>query len=407
MTGYDPIGRAPPPVGQPPSAGSVSPPGLPPWPPPPGWAPPPPPPPTNSRQVRVPWAPVAAVALVTGLLGGAAGTAAILGAEPRPTQVVADSAPPTPPPLRERGDSAVVTVSKRLLPSVVQILVRGSGQVATGSGFVLDDEGHIVTNNHVVAGAGSDPKIRVVFDDQTSLPAQVTGTSPAYDLAVLHADVPPSAPPVALGSSDRLQVGERVVAIGSPLGFTSTVTAGIVSALDRPVSAGEQEEEEQSYISAIQTDAAINPGNSGGPLGNLNGQVIGVNSAIATLGTGAPSGSIGVGFAIPIDQARRTAQQIIETGEAVYPVIGAQVHRGMRQLARGALLVDVLPGSPAEEAGLQEGDVVEELNGEPIAGGIELIVAIRRHVPGDTISVEYERDGQRRETEITLGAETG
>ena len=406
MSGYDPYGRPLPPVG-------------PTWGPPPGAPPgsmPPAPvtPPAGPRSSRVPWAAVAAVALVTGLLGGAAGTAAILGAEPRPSGVVAQRGPsgrvvaqPGPsalPPLHVAGNEAVVAVSQRLLPSVVQILVRVSGDLSTGSGFVLDHQGHVLTNNHVIAAAGTTAKIRVVFSNGVSRAATVAGASPAYDLAVLNVDLPRSARKVSLGDSSRVQVGETVVAIGSPLGLSSTVTAGIVSALNRPVTAGGQGE--SSFINAIQTDAAINPGNSGGPLVNLRGQVIGVNSAIATLGGGKPAGNIGVGFAIPIDQARRTATQIIETGHAVYPVIGASVDVG-RKFGGGARITEVFAGSPAERAGLQAGDVVEALDGTPVTDGIELIVAIRSHVPGDTVRLVYRRDGERRSVEVTLGEEVG
>ena len=403
MSGYDQYGRLLPPVG------------------PPTWGPPPPGPmppapvttPPGPRSSRVPWAAVAAVALVTGLLGGAAGTAAILGAEPRPSGVVAQRGPsgrvvaqPGPsalPPLHVAGNEAVVAVSQRLLPSVVQILVRVSGDLSTGSGFVLDHQGHILTNNHVIAAAGTTAKIRVVFSNGVSRAATVAGASPAYDLAVLDVDLPRSARTVSLGDSSRVQVGETVVAIGSPLGLSSTVTAGIVSALNRPVTAGGQGE--SSFINAIQTDAAINPGNSGGPLVNIRGQVIGVNSAIATLGDG-KAGSIGVGFAIPIDQARRTATQIIRTGHAVYPVIGAMVDE-QGGAGGGARITEVFPGSPAERAGLQAGDVVEALDGTPVTNGIELIVAIRSHLPGDTVQLAYRRDGERRSVEVTLGEEVG
>ena len=405
MTGYDPLGCPPPPAGPPPQRGPLPPPGPPPWPPPPGFTPLPPPPPPGPRPGRVPWAAVAAVSLVTGLLGGAAGTAAILGAEPRPTRVVADPTPATLPPLPDPGAGAVVAVSERLLPSVVQILVRASGELSTGSGFVLDDDGHILTNDHVIAAAGTTPQIRVVFADGSHREATVVGTSPAYDLAVLAVDVPASASDVSLGTATQLRVGETVVAIGSPLGLSSTVTTGIVSALDRPVTVGG--EGESSYINAIQTDAAINPGNSGGPLVNLRGRVIGVNSAIATLGADSKaSGSIGVGFAIPIDQARRTATQIIETGQAVYPIIGAFVD-DRRRLTGGAELSEVTPGGPADQAGLQAGDVIQEFDGNPVTGGVELIVAIRSHVPGETVRVVYSRGGTRHTVDVKLGLETG
>ena len=207
---------------------------------------------------------------------------------------------------------------------------------ATGSGFVLDRQGHVVTNNHVVEDADdNDGSIEIVDQDGNRYPAEVVGRSPVYDLAVLFVPKARGLQPAALGASQALRVGEGVVAIGSPLGLSSTVTAGIVSALDRPVTTGDTGDD-SSYINAVQTDAAINPGNSGGPLVNLRGQVVGVNSAIATTGgsIGGEAGNIGVGFAIPIEQVRVTADQILRTGEAQYPVIGAKVRTGGRAHGR-------------------------------------------------------------------------
>jgi putative serine protease PepD len=211
---------------------------------------------------------------------------------------------------------------------------------------------------------------------------------------------------VALGSSRQLRVGETVVAVGSPLGLSATVTSGIVSALDRPVTTGSGEDD-TSYINAVQTDAAINPGNSGGPLVNLRGQVVGVNSAIATAGGfGGRAGNIGVGFAIPVEQVRITADQILADGEARYPVIGAKVQVGPGE-ERGARVSEVSPGTPADDAGLRDGDVVTEIEGEPVADGIALIVAIRTHQPGETVELTVRRDGRDRTLEVTLGSEVG
>ena len=196
--------------------------------------------------------------------------------------------------------------------------------------------------------------------------------------------------PASLGESLALHVGDAVVAIGSPLGLTSTVTAGIVSALQRPVTTGDSASA-SSYINAVQTDAAINPGNSGGPLVNLLGQVVGVNSAIATTGggaTGEESGNIGVGFAIPIEQVKVTADQILRTGEARYPVIGAKVQTGQRD-GSGAEIDEVVDDTPADDAGLEKGDVVVALEGEKVTDGIALIVSIRSHQPGETLSSRW------------------
>jgi putative serine protease PepD len=213
--------------------------------------------------------------------------------------------------------------------------------------------------------------------------------------------------PAALGSSQGLVVGEGVVAIGSPLGLSSTVTAGIVSALHRPVTTGDSGNE-SSYINAVQTDAAINPGNSGGPLVNLRGQVVGVNSAIATTGgsIGGESGNIGVGFAIPIEQVKVTTDQILRSGEARYPVIGAQVKTGETD-GRGAEIDSVMPDTPADDGGLQKGDVITAVDGSRVTDGIALIVAIRTHQPGERVEFTVLRDGEERSIELTLDGEVG
>ena len=221
----------------------------------------------------------------------------------------------------------------------------GEEDGATGSGFVLDEQGHVITNNHVVEQAAEDDgPIEIVDQDGNRYDATVVGRSPVYDLAVLYSDDAKELQPASLGDSQALRIGEGVVAIGSPLGLSSTVTAGIVSALNRPVTTGDRRTT-SSYINAVQTDAAINPGNSGGPLVNLLGQVVGVNSAIATAGggIGGEAGNIGVGFAIPIEQVRVTADQILRTGEARYPVIGAKVQTGQRD-GDGAQIDSVVDG---------------------------------------------------------------
>jgi putative serine protease PepD len=232
----------------------------------------------------------------------------------------------------------------------------------------------------------------------------VVGRSAVYDIAVLEVDGGTSLQPAALGSSRSMNVGETVVAIGSPLGLSSTVTSGIVSALDRPVTAGDAQD--ASYINAVQTDAAINPGNSGGPLVNMRGEVVGVNSAIATMGGFAGSaGNIGVGFAIPMEQVKVTARQIVETGEAKYPVIGADVN--IRNRRNGAEIVDVPAGTPAADAGLRVGDIVTAVDETAVTDGIGLIVAIRAHQPGETIELTVRRGDEVRTVEITLDARVG
>jgi putative serine protease PepD len=296
----------------------------------------------------------------------------------------------------------------------VQIKVETSEGEATGSGFVLDDEGLLVTNNHVVDGAQGD--VGVSFSDGSTATGDVVGTSASYDIAVLRIDAQ-KLPALDLGNSDSVVVGDSVVAIGSPLGLSGTVTSGIVSAKDRPVTAGGQGGSgDSAYINAIQTDAAINPGNSGGPLVNLEGQVVGVNSAIATVGTGltGEGGNIGVGFAIPINQVRRTVEQIIDTGKAEFPIIGASLDG--RYDGEGARVATtpagdgtppIVPGGPAEEAGLQPGDLIVAIDGESVADSSELIVAIRSRQPGDQVRLTVRRDGDERDYTVTLGATEG
>jgi putative serine protease PepD len=354
------------------------------------------------------------LALVVGGLAGAIGGAAYerWASEPDADGRVAgglQNAGASQAPLPVENGS-VAEVALKVLPSTVQIVAEYDGQAdgATGSGFAIDSQGHFVTNNHVVADAAeNDGPIEVVDQDGNRYDAVVVGRSPTYDLAVLYVEQAPALPSAALGASQSLRVGDPVVAFGSPLGLSSTVTAGIVSALNRPVSTGDSDDE-LSYINAVQTDAAINPGNSGGPLVDLRGQVVGVNSAIATTGGAmqGEAGNIGVGFAIPVEQVKLTADQIIRNGEARYPVIGAKVSSAGGDV-RGAEISEVLAESPAEQAGLRAGDVVTAIDGTPVDEQIALIVAIRSHRPGDTVELTVSREGEELTIEVTLGSEVG
>jgi putative serine protease PepD len=337
----------------------------------------------------------AAAGVVGGLVGtqladsdGGPVAAEAAGTEP----VLAESAPPA------RAPESVAGIAQQALPSVVSIATSGG----TGSGFVITEDGYIVTNHHVVADAGADG-VRVSLRDGREVAATVVGTSPAYDLAVLDVDLT-GLTPLPLGDSAQVVVGDPVVAVGNPLGLEGTVTAGIVSAVDRPVTAGGQDE--VSFINAIQTDAAINPGNSGGPLLDASGQVVGVNSSIATLGVGATGqgGSIGLGFAIPINQARLTAEEIIADGEATFPVIGATLDVSTGQ---GAVIASVVPAGPAEGAGLRPGDVVTSIDGTTVRTSEELIVAIRSRQPGDTVELTYERGGSEGTVTLQLDSSVG
>jgi putative serine protease PepD len=296
-----------------------------------------------------------------------------------------------------------------VLPSTVQIVAEydGKDQGATGSGFVLDDKGHIITNNHVVAQADKDGgPIEIIDQLGHHTKATVVGRSTVYDIAVLKAEGAKKLTPAAIGSADQMRVGETVVAIGSPLGLSATVTSGIVSAVNRPVTTGDGEND-NSYINAVQTDAAINPGNSGGPLVNLQGEVVGVNSAIASLGSQVASdqgGNIGVGFAIPIEQVQVTTAQILRTGKAQYPIIGANV-RGTAKLD-GATVESISSGMPAADADLKVGDVISRIDGRPVTGSIDLVVAIRSHVPGEKVTLTVTRGSKTFEVKIALDAKT-
>jgi putative serine protease PepD len=364
---------------------------------------------------RVPgwlWPVVCVLALVLGGLGGLVGGAAYESARDSSGSVsdgLAGVDTVSDPPL-PADNGSIASVAQKMLPSTVQIVAEYDGQAggATGSGFVLDRQGHVITNNHVVADAAKDKgPIEVVDQDGNRYKATIVGRSPVYDLAVLYIAKARGMTPAALGSSRRLVVGEGVVAIGSPLGLSSTVTAGIVSALHRPVTTGDSGND-SSYINAVQTDAAINPGNSGGPLVNLRAQVVGVNSAIATTGgtVGGESGNIGVGFAIPIEQVKITADQILRTGKARYPVIGAKVKTGDTD-GDGAEVDSVVPNTPASDGGLEKGDVITEVDGARVTDGIALIVAIRTHQPGETVKFTVLRDGKERSVSLTLDGEVG
>jgi putative serine protease PepD len=347
----------------------------------------------------------AATALVAGTVGGLVGGTL---AEDGALESTGAPAPSAGVGAVTRAKGSIANIAAKATPSVVTLRVDESGGEATGSGWVYDREGHIVTNNHVVAGASDTGDVTVILANGQQLEGSVVGRDDSYDLAVLKVERTDLAP-LTLGRSEDVVVGDEVIAVGAPLGLDSTVTSGIVSALDRPVTPGD--DDGQSFINAIQTDAAINPGNSGGPLLDMQGQVIGVNSAIARApgsDVGEQSGNIGVGFAIPSAQVSTTVTQLIETGTAVHPVIG--VYLDPEYTGEGVRIAEegpdgkpaVNPGGPADEAGLRPGDVVTAFEGKPVSEGGELVVAIRARAVGDRVTLTIRRDGSERDVTMVL-----
>ncbi|MEU0189761.1 trypsin-like peptidase domain-containing protein [Streptomyces afghaniensis] len=319
----------------------------------------------------------------------------------------------------KRDPGTVAGVAAKALPSTVTIEAESTnGEGGTGTGFVFDKQGHIVTNNHVVAGAVDGGKLTATFPSGKKYDAQVVGHAQGYDVAVIKLkDAPSDLKPLTLGDSDKVAVGDATIAIGAPFGLSDTVTTGIISAKNRPVASSDGSGSQASYMSALQTDASINPGNSGGPLLDAQGNVIGINSAIQSTGNGGfgtgQSGSIGLGFAIPINQAEYVAQELIKTGKPVYAKIGASV--SLDDSSDGAQITDqgaggaapVEPGGPAAKAGLKPGDVITKLDDRVIDSGPTLIGEIWTHKPGDKVTITYERGGKQHTAEVTLGSRVG
>jgi len=350
-----------------------------------------------------------AVAIVSAGIGGGV---AILVQPDRPSasSSVTGLAPSVPAASLPAG--TVEQVAAKVVPSVVKLEVDLGKQSEEGSGIILSSDGLILTNNHVVSAAKDGPgaaggaQTKVTFADGRTMGFTVVGTDPSSDIAVVRAHDASGLIPITLGSSGNLRVGQDVVAVGSPLGLEGTVTTGIISALNRPVAAGGDAQNQNTVLDAIQTDAAINPGNSGGALVNMNGELVGVNSAIATLGGDAgpqaQSGSIGLGFAIPVDQAKRIADELIQNGTATHASLGVQV--GNDSAADGAKIVEVTSGGAAAAAGLPSGVVVTKVDDRVIGSADALVAAVRSKAPGDKVTLTYlDPSGKPQTVQVTLG----
>ena len=368
---------------------------------------------------------IAAGLLVGALvLGGAAGVGGAAAFNALDDSSSTSSATPDSSPINASNavnlpDGTVEKVAASVLPSVVKINVSGRSGAGSGSGVILKEDGTILTNNHVVAAGGSSGTLTVNLNDGRTVKATVVGTDPVTDMAVIKADAT-GLTPAKIGKSSDLQVGQSVVAVGSPYGLNATVTTGIVSALNRPVSVqAESEDTPQSPFGqqqqspsdsttypAIQTDAAINPGNSGGPLVDLAGQVVGINSSIRTGGSTDSGGSIGLGFSIPIDEVQPIVNQILAGEEPTHARLAITVSDvEADSLAQGALVRSVEKGGPADDAGLEADDVITKVNDDLIDGSESLIATIRGHRPDEEVTLTYLRDGKSETTTAKLGSD--
>jgi putative serine protease PepD len=358
------------------------------------------------------------VAIVSAGIGGGV---ALLAQPDRPAATSSANGAAPGVPVASLPAGSVEQVAAKVVPSVVKLEVDLGRQSEEGSGIILSSDGLILTNNHVVTAAQGGPagpggpaapapqgaaQTKVTFSDGRSAPFTVVGTDPSSDIAVVRADGVSGLTPITIGSSANLRVGQDVVAIGSPLGLEGTVTTGIISALNRPVAAGGDIRNQNTVLDAVQTDAAINPGNSGGALVNMNGELVGVNSAIATLGGdadgAAQGGSIGLGFAIPVDQAKRIADELIDSGTASHASLGVQV--GNDATVDGARIVEVTDGGAAAAAGLPSGVVVTKVDDRVINSADALVAAVRSRAPGEKLTLTYlDSAGKPQTVEVTLG----
>jgi putative serine protease PepD len=376
---------------------------------------PPPAPQERKPRPRVFAASVVAAALVVG--GGAGVGGAALWTSQHDTDAASASAPRSTSPVVDTpaaasGDGSVEQVAQTVLPSVVKIDVSGPQGQGSGSGIILTSDGQILTNNHVVELAGESGELEVSFNDGSHAKATVVGTDPLTDTAVIQAEDVSGLTPATIGSSDSLQVGQSVVAVGSPFGLDATVTTGIVSALKRPVNVGSDGSGNSTVYPAIQTDAAINPGNSGGPLVDMSGHVVGINASIQTSTQGQPGaepGSIGLGFAIPIDAVLPVIEQLEKGETPTHARLGISVENvvsGNGALVEdGARINEVNDGSAAEGAGLRDGDVITKVDDTLITDADALVATVRSYRPGDKVTVTYTRDGKEDTVTLTLDSD--
>lgn len=370
---------------------------------------------TATKRERSVWVPVASAAVIAAVLaslGTAAATGAFDAGNPSSLANVGASSQATdeaPVKNSTSNNPNWEAVTTAVAPSVVAIQVQSQAGGAEGSGVIYDDQGHIVTNNHVVSGAQNDT-VQVTLSDGRLYEATIVGTDPTTDLAVVKLKNPPDdLKPASFGSSDDVTVGDAVLAVGNPLGLANTATTGIVSAVDRPVSASGEDGSTQVVTNAIQIDAAINPGNSGGPLFNAQGQVIGITSSIATMSSGMSgeqSGSIGLGFAIPVNLASNIADQLIKDGSAEHAFLGVTMQDATATAdgvtRRGAKVVEVSSGSPAADAGLQAGDVIVAIDDDSVNGAESLTAYVREKAADQKVTLTYVRDGKTQTVDVTL-----
>ena len=348
-------------------------------------------------------------AVLAALVGGGAGAATVAIADNHSSTTVASGLSTTnsSAPVAAITNGTISAAAARIKPSVVTIQVKGTSESGTGSGVVLRSDGYILTNDHVVSVAATGGSILVQLEDGRSAKATIVGRDTTDDLAVIKVTGVTNLAAATFANSAALTAGQTVVAVGAPLGLSDTVTAGIVSATARTVRSGDQN---QAVFAAVQTDAAINPGNSGGALVDLNGDVIGINSAIASTSqesqSTSQSGNIGIGFAIPSNEASRVAAELISTGKATHALLGVTLSATQSVTSTGAIVKSVNPGGAADKAGLKAGDVVTAVDGARISDGDDLIAAIHSHTIKDTVTVTYTRAGASHKVKATLTAGT-